>query len=225
MTDRTGCEAVRAAAPELALGVVSGDERARMLDHVARCSECRETVIALANIGDELLTLAPDREPPIGFESRAISRLKLRRRSRRWIGAVAAAAIVAGALSAGTVLWSTSEERDLGAHYKQALSQADGRYFGARELRTGADEKAGSVFVYAGRQSWVFVSFEDEREGTFGAELETNDGETLRLGEVELSEEKRTWGTALPIELKDASELRIVSGGVVRYITALDEDR
>jgi hypothetical protein len=223
MTDRTGCEEVRAAAPELALGVVAGDERARMLDHIARCPECRESVVDLANIGDELLTLAPNREPPIGFESRVISRLKLRRGSRRWIAAVAAAAVLGATISAGAVLWSTREDRDLGAHYREALSQADGRYFGARELRTEDNKKVGNVFIYAGRPSWVFVSFEDVGAGSFAAELETGDGETLPLGEFELGE-KRTWGTALPIELKDASEFRVMRGNVVRYISSLDSD-
>ena len=53
MADRAECEFVRAIAPELALGIAPGDERARALTHLSHCPErCRLV---------EELYLTPDR--------------------------------------------------------------------------------------------------------------------------------------------------------------------
>ncbi|MEA2932255.1 MAG: hypothetical protein QOI56_1040 [Actinomycetota bacterium] len=58
---------------ELALGLLSGPERAAALSHLAACPACREQVDGLARIADRLLQLAPDAEPPAGFESRVLA--------------------------------------------------------------------------------------------------------------------------------------------------------
>ena len=62
-----GCAATRRAAPELALDVLDGAERAEALHHVARCPRCLAYVAELAQVTDQLVGLAPDLEPPPGF--------------------------------------------------------------------------------------------------------------------------------------------------------------
>ncbi|MFJ5551005.1 hypothetical protein [Streptomyces sp. NPDC093225] len=78
MTEDTGCARLRERAGELALGVLSGRERAEALAHLDRCADCREYVDQLALVGDGLLALLPEREPPRGFEERVARRLSLR---------------------------------------------------------------------------------------------------------------------------------------------------
>ncbi|HSS12195.1 MAG TPA: zf-HC2 domain-containing protein [Acidimicrobiales bacterium] len=74
MNDLT-CDEFASQAAELALGLLSGDERAAALAHLAGCSSCRVNLDELARAADALLLVAPRAEPPIGFESRVLARL------------------------------------------------------------------------------------------------------------------------------------------------------
>jgi anti-sigma-K factor RskA len=71
------CDEFAEVASELALGVLTGRERARALAHLDGCEACREQVRELSMVGDELLALLPSAEPPAGFESRVLDRLGL----------------------------------------------------------------------------------------------------------------------------------------------------
>jgi hypothetical protein len=66
---------MRELAPELALGVLTGEERGEARKHLASCPDCREYVLELTSVGDGLLALVPGAEPPIGFEDRLLSRM------------------------------------------------------------------------------------------------------------------------------------------------------
>src|ERR671918_66618 len=73
MTDNHG--ETRELVAELALDVAAGEERGRALGHLETCRECRALVGGLADAKDEILLLAPEREPSAGFESRTLARL------------------------------------------------------------------------------------------------------------------------------------------------------
>jgi predicted anti-sigma-YlaC factor YlaD len=91
------CTRARELAPELALGVLDGAERAAVLAHVDDCAACRRDVAVLTELGELLLLLAPKVPPPAGFETSVLKdlapvrRQRRRRRSRRVLSAVAAA--------------------------------------------------------------------------------------------------------------------------------------
>src|SRR5580693_9142425 len=72
-----GCAEFDDAAAELALGVLTGRERARALAHLDWCDACRENVRQLTVTGEELVGLLPAIEPPAGFETRVMERLGL----------------------------------------------------------------------------------------------------------------------------------------------------
>jgi hypothetical protein len=72
-----GCAEFADAAAELALGVLTGRERARALAHLDQCESCRENVRQLTVTGEELVGLLPAIEPPAGFETRVLERLGL----------------------------------------------------------------------------------------------------------------------------------------------------
>ena len=74
------CADVRELAPELALGIVGGPERAEALQHASECGPCRALVGELAEAADALMLLAPESEPPPGFEERVLGAL----RAPRW---------------------------------------------------------------------------------------------------------------------------------------------
>jgi predicted anti-sigma-YlaC factor YlaD len=69
------CAHVRDLAPEVALGVAGGEDRAIVLAHTAGCSECRAFVAELSSTVDAVLLLAPTRQPPPNFETRVLQRL------------------------------------------------------------------------------------------------------------------------------------------------------
>lgn len=101
------CGEMQDLAPELALGLLTGAERAGALAHLEGCAACRAEVASLTDVGEAMLALAPEVPPSAGFETRVVSRLgpprqapPPRRRRRVVIGAaaLAAAAVVAAVL-------------------------------------------------------------------------------------------------------------------------------
>src|SRR6185437_11471604 len=109
------CARTREALPELALGIADGEQRAVALEHVAGCSDCRRELDELSSLADQLITLAPQREPPAGFENRVLDRLAVpqtrrssARRRLRWLAlAVALPAVAAAAAWAMSVSYSS----------------------------------------------------------------------------------------------------------------------
>jgi len=69
------CADLSAVAAELALGVLTGRERADAVAHLDRCDNCREYVRQLMVTTEGLLGLLPQKEPPPGFETRVLDRL------------------------------------------------------------------------------------------------------------------------------------------------------
>ena len=71
------CGEMADVAAELALGVLTGRERAMAIAHLDKCDACREHVRQLMATGEQLLELLPPAEPPAGFETRVLARLGL----------------------------------------------------------------------------------------------------------------------------------------------------
>ena len=75
--DEMSCGELASVAAELALGALTGRERARALAHLAQCDACQEKVRRLTVTGEDVLGLLPGRDPPPGFETRALARAGL----------------------------------------------------------------------------------------------------------------------------------------------------
>jgi anti-sigma factor RsiW len=69
------CSQLRDMAPDVALGLLTGEERAMALAHLEGCATCRADVASLAGVADELLLAGPEAEPPEGFDRRVLARL------------------------------------------------------------------------------------------------------------------------------------------------------
>jgi hypothetical protein len=213
MRDDLSCDEVRGLAPELALGIAAGEERARALHHLAACSECRRHVDDLSAVADDLLLLTPTHEPPVGFESRVADRISGESRRPGWRrGLPAAIAAVLAATAALVVMYTvTGEERESAAHYREALEQADGKYFGVEPLRDTDGRRAGHVFTYEGSPSWVFVVVTGPAEtGTWAVELVTRDRTRVALGSLHVTDGEGTFGAGLPVKLRDVARIQVV---------------
>jgi hypothetical protein len=77
------CDWIGAIAPELALGLVVGRERAKALAHLASCSTCQRQLGQLSVLADRLLLLAPQDEPGPGLEAAVLERAGVSERARR----------------------------------------------------------------------------------------------------------------------------------------------
>jgi hypothetical protein len=97
MTERTSCEHVRELAPDVALGLLTGEERAEALDHLEGCEACRAEVASLAVTADEVLLASPEADPPPGFTDRVLARLAAERAAGDGLPAVSGAPRVAEA--------------------------------------------------------------------------------------------------------------------------------
>jgi hypothetical protein len=209
-----GCEQTREVAAEVALGLADGEQRAQALRHLAECAECRRLVEELSAVGDELLLLAPDVDPPAGFESRALARIapapRPRRRRRTIFGAVAAAAAAAAAAVVIT-LGATSDDRRLAQHFRATLAVAHGSAFEAAPLRGAGGMRAGAVYGYRGAPSWIFVAiYRPYRDHSYTAELITTAGRRVPLASLRLDPRTGSAGQSIAVDLDKVKAVRLV---------------
>lgn len=205
--------------PELALGIADGEERALAIEHVAGCSACRRELEELSMIGDDLLALVPEREPPAAFEAGVLDRIlppppqperprRRRRRLRRLTLAGAAAAAGAAAMAIALTL-SYSSDRRLAAQYRATLQQANGQYFASARLHTTDGRPAGTVFAYQGAPSWLFYVMDgDYASGTYREQIVTRSGRLITLPKFRLV--ALSWGVATPVPVRDVAVVRLI---------------
>jgi hypothetical protein len=211
------CEETRKLITELALGVADGEERARALEHLEDCPDCRLELERQSQIADELLTLAPEEEPPPGFELTVLGAIEppapppRRRLSLRPVLAGAAAAVVLAAIAAGATQLSYRDDVRLADQYRAALAEANGTYFGARQLTDAAGRRAGVLFVYRGEPSWILVTIDPSYRGSVErAELVDRAGRRVAL--EAFRPVGGSWGGAIPIDLQAVAALHLVGG-------------
>lgn len=224
------CEDVRELAPDLALGIADGAERAEALGHLSRCADCRHLVEQLSQVADELLTVAPVEEPPPGFESRVVGALGLRpppqRRLARWftprrLATTVGPALAAAAVTAAVLISAYHDDRVTAERYRETLQQADGKYFRAEPLRSGSGAKAGVAFGYEGSPSWLVMTvYPEHRDDVTSGELLTADGRRVPLPSLELDRAQGSWGGAIPVPLHEVSTVRLLGERPVEVLAA-----
>jgi hypothetical protein len=216
MSGRTSCEELRALAPELALGIAGGDERARALDHLAGCPQCRRHQEELSSVADELLLLAPAQEPSPGFESRVLDGVREQPvRRRRPLIAVGAAAAAALATAAGMWL-AVRDDLDLADRYQETLAVAKGDYLAAKPLSAPGRQRVGTAFGYQGEPSWVLVTVDSSgrlSQGRYDVQVITEGGKREDLRPIRVGRDGGAGGASIPIDFHEVSELRLLGPG------------
>ncbi|MFF2807030.1 hypothetical protein ACFVT2_07550 [Streptomyces sp. NPDC058000] len=227
------CERLRETGAELALGVLSGRERAEAAAHLDRCADCREYVEQLALVGDGLLGLLPGSEPPAGFEARVARRLNQAQAARdgrenaRGFGArhagfrrgvrlrvASAAAVLALGFGFGGWALGTAIESVVAGPAHTAQGEARVLYAHLTGAGTGQREPAGDVYVHPGSEGWVFMSVDladagNPYTGKVTCLLERSDGTTVRLGTFDLHDGDGYWGA--PVHPATLSGIRLTS--------------
>jgi hypothetical protein len=197
------CAEFHDSAAELALGVLTGRERAEALAHLDHCEACREHVRQLTMTGEQMLSLLPTAEPPAGFETRVMDRLglaapapqPLRHRRRRPVWghefrprrALAAAAVVVALLGAALGGW--------GLHASTAPA-ASSALTSATMIAAADHDNVGEVYVYSGDQHWMYMSVDLESgNDTVICQLVDSNGHVTTVGSFRLADGYGSWGS------------------------------
>jgi hypothetical protein len=217
MSERPLCAEIRELIPDIAAGVVAGDERARALGHLGTCAGCRRELAEVSDVLDELMLLAPEREPPAGFESALLARLaaprphRLRAVARRTLVLAAVAAIAAGA-----VWWRTADDRHLAAGYRHALHIAHGTDFRTAGLvRRGGGEIA-TLFAYEGHPTFVYATFRTPpAPGHYDVRMTLKDGRAYWLNPLDAEDETHGWGSRIQVavHIRDVRSIDFLKSG------------
>jgi hypothetical protein len=228
-----GCDQFADIAAELALGVLTGRERAEAIAHLDGCEACREDVRQLTLAGEELLGLLPTSEPPPGFETRVMERLglavprrvggvggvgKVGRASRasrvgRTRRMLAVAAVTLAVVVSGLGGWVL----------RAATASSATPLLGTASLFSANHQAAGEVFLYGGSRPWLYMSVDlgSDGTGTVTCELMGRDGHVVILGKFRLTDGYGSWaGSPDPLDHELFTGARLVGADGAVLATA-----
>lgn len=202
-SDPEQCRAFQGDLAELALGILTGRERAVALRHIDSCTRCSTELDSLSVVADSLSLLVPEYEPPLGFEVRLAERLEMsterrfRRPGRR--GALfAGAAVLCVAL--GFVLGSVLIHG--GGSSTSLPSQVTAARLGSNGVGIG------QVLLSTGKRSWLLLTLDGgHRTGPVTCQVTFANGKSEDIGGFFLHPGYRAWGTDL---LTTVSKVRAV---------------
>jgi putative zinc finger protein len=225
-----GCAEFADAAAELALGVLTGRERAQALAHLDQCEACRENVRQLTVTGEELVGLLPAIEPPAGFETRVMERLGLgapapapvpvrrvsparrfRLKLAGWVGGggvsyprrmLAGVAVAAAVIVAGLGGW--------GLH--AATSSPAASPLSSAALLTASHQTAGKIYFYNGDHRWLYMSVDiGSGNDTVICQVEGPGGRLTTVGSFRLTDGYGYWGSPDPVANGPLTGARLVT--------------
>jgi hypothetical protein len=186
------CAEVRELAPELALGILGGAERAEVVLHVNECARCQAYVSELTEAADVIPQLVPEAEPPAGFELRVMNRLGAdRRRSRRrWTASIAAAAAAAAIFSITVV--RVVESGDSTSTQVVAPATRSAKPVAVPMELTAAPLPAGWAYVSDRHGVAVTVSY-GMAPGGYTVQVKSPDGRAENIGTMTVSDNHGSW--------------------------------
>jgi len=205
-------------ADELAVGGVVEPDRSRLFAHAATCTRCGTLLDDLSSVSDRVLLLAPEIDPPAGFESRAITamtrgatpaaRRGSARRHRTPLVALAVAALVAVVLGAGVLVDRATRPSPSSRSDRQGrLVSASGEVLGTVELSTRPTP-------------YLLVTVTDPKPGssTVSCELDLRDGRRVVVGRWSYQDiESGVWAIGIDPHLTAATSMQVIdaNGDVV----------
>ena len=206
----SGCADLADTRVELALGLLSGTDRAAAVSHLAACRTCREEVDDLSRVVDQLSLLAPQVEPPSGFETRVLAavadgrvrrgrRLPYAFRAGRLIGGRAAAVVAVGLVAMGLVLGFAAdrtgdrppvEEGYVVPRVRTALAVSPSGRTTCRVVITGTNPAT------------VVVSLDGSpgASGAYAVAMQQVAGPTIELGTLQLTDGHGVLAQAVPVD-------------------------
>lgn len=241
-----GCEEFANVAAELALGVLTGRERAEALAHLDRCDACRDNVHQLTLTGEHLLGLLPGSEPPPGFETRVMERIGMSApsprpadgargrigRARRllrlgresspgssrtgWTGRVRP--LVAAVAAAVAVATAALG----GWGLRGATSSLAGTPLTHAALVSADHQQVGRIFAYEGSPGWLYMDVDmNAPSGTVICQVVDRDGHVATVGSFQVVNGYGSWGSAEPAGVGPIAGARLLTSKGTILATAM----
>jgi hypothetical protein len=211
-----GCELARQDLAEMALGVLNGEERARVVAHVNICEECAQELERLCAAVDGLTELVRVDSPPEGFADRTVAAFGADRGERSrptmtrwrrpaWIAAAAAVIVIGLGFGVGEVVGSH--------HPTDHVSKRPSTTQGASAALLSATHpasKIGKVVMTPGSHAWVMLTMEvPPHTGTVTCRVRLSDGHELLVGHFATGGEYTSWGVELPVPASSVHKLTV----------------
>lgn len=196
------CAAVRDDLASLAIGALTGVDRARVLAHLEGCASCTADVEELAAAADALIALVPDAAPPEGFADRTVELIRAdrapRRSALRRAAAVAAVAILL-AVGAG-----------VGAVASSSGTTAPASAVRTAPLRSSVGTKGTVLLVSQGHQAWLIMALHDAPvSGLVSCSITLDRGARQEVGSFGLTDGYGSWSVVLPVAASTVRSVRV----------------
>jgi hypothetical protein len=201
------CEEFQEDLTAIALGTLSGRRRSEVLSHVENCPQCAAELEQLSMVADAVLQLAPEEDPPVGFELRLARRLQANaaprqiNRFRRVSYLAAAALIVVIGFGVGALVESGNANNS---------GQSTANLASATLSSHG--QNVGEVFVSGGAPSWMFMTIDSHSwSGLVTCELILANGKVENIGKFGLSGGYGSWGAPLTSPAGQVRSARLIT--------------
>ena len=205
-TNNPECDAFRDDLASLAIGALTGLDRARVLDHLEGCPHCTAEVEELSATADALTTLIPDATPPEGFADRTMDLIRSEPAAPRRpvIRRVAAVAAVIVLLAAGV---------GVGVAVSSHGAKAPVSAVQTAKLHSSVGTKGTVLLVSKGHGGWLVMTLHDApTSGAVTCSITLDDGTRKDLGQFDLRYGYGSWSVELP-----------VAAGTVRTVSVVDD--
>jgi hypothetical protein len=234
------CREFQDAAAELALGVLTGRERAQAMAHLEHCEACRANVRQLTLTGEGMLGLLPAMEPPAGFETRVMGRIgldapapaparrfawlpHLGRRGASQGGSAqpgqfsrtrrmfAVAAVALAVVAGGLGGWAAGN----------GTSSPAGPPLHSAALESATHQPVGKIYLYQGHPQWMYMSVNmHSGQETVMCQVRDRDGHFTTVGSFRLTNGYGYWGSPAPGNPGSLMGARLVTAGGTVLATA-----
>jgi hypothetical protein len=236
------CHEFQDVAAELALGVLTGRERARAIAHLEHCEACGENVRQLTLTGEGLLGLLPAMEPPAGFETRVMDRIGLAApapalapaRRLAWLppfrrqGAGQGGPDQPGQLSRTRRMFAVAAVAVAvvagglgGWALRNGASSPAGTPLHSAALESATHQAVGKIYLYQGRPQWLYMSVNmNSGQETVICQVRDRDGHVTTVGSFRLTNGYGHWGSPAPGKPGSLTGARLVTASGTVLATA-----
>ena len=205
-TPPTGeCEGFHDDLAVLAIGALTGHDRARILSHLEGCPSCAAELEELSAAADALATLIPEAVPSEGFSDRTMAVIRAEQRGRRQplVRRVAAVAAVVVLLAVGA---------GAGAVVASSVHHTPATAFWTAPLHSTRGAQGSVVLVSSGQKDWLMMDLYDApTAGRVSCTLALDDGSHLSIGKFSLAAGYGLWTAPIPVPASSVRWVNVVS--------------
>jgi len=199
------CEALQDDLAVLAIGALTGHDRARILAHLEKCPSCSAELEELSAAADALTNLIPEAAPADGFSDRTMAAIRAEPQGRQvpLIRRFAAIAAVVVLLVAGGAA---------GAVVASSVHHAPTSAVQTAPLRSTRGAEGTVVLVSSGQKGWLVMNLYDGPSwGMVTCTLALDDGTHVSVGKFSLAAGYGSWTASIPVPVSSVRWVNVVS--------------